>query len=272
MRKTNIALTFAAAAGVAVFLALPDSLTLRPALEPVFKYFDDVHNKNPFEAFVPPAKKAPAPLSAQANAPKAAAKSEPFLPKITLQDLSGPAPKAKIEPVPAPVQQVKEEIPAAAVQNVPVQSAPSSAVRTPQPALTEDNAAQLASERLAQDDVFTLSDTLQVAARFGYGDSVLSPVFLKAVDGIADYMKAHPERCPVLSVVGHADRQPGDNLGLSWDRAGTLANALNDRGIPYARVREHGMGAREPLVPNAHTPEQYAQNRRVEVRCTPKRP
>ncbi|MDJ0938340.1 MAG: OmpA family protein [Woeseiaceae bacterium] len=77
-----------------------------------------------------------------------------------------------------------------------------------------------------------------------------------------------------VHLVGHADSQPlslalqeiyGDNEGLSRERAGEVAQYLQDAlALPPEGVSYEWRGDREPLATNL-TPEGRAQNRRVEI-------
>ncbi len=77
-----------------------------------------------------------------------------------------------------------------------------------------------------------------------------------------------------LHLVGHADSQPlsprlqaiyGDNEGLSRERAGEVAEYLQDAmALPAEAVSYEWMGDRQPVATNL-TPDGRAQNRRVEI-------
>lgn len=77
-----------------------------------------------------------------------------------------------------------------------------------------------------------------------------------------------------LHLVGHADNQPlspalqevyGDNEGLSRERAGEVAEYLQDAlALPPEAVSYEWMGDRQPVATNL-TPQGRAENRRVEI-------
>lgn len=74
-----------------------------------------------------------------------------------------------------------------------------------------------------------------------------------------------------VQVIGHTDNT-GDatyNLGLSQQRAASVANILNAGGVGYDRLRTIGQGEEQPIASNL-TPEGRAQNRRVEIVIIPK--
>ena len=75
-------------------------------------------------------------------------------------------------------------------------------------------------------------------------------------------------QCPVtLQVDGHTDNvgSPSFNDRLSLQRADTVAQALEDRGIPRARLAPRGFGPQRPIADN-RIPEGRAKNRRIEIR------
>jgi outer membrane protein OmpA-like peptidoglycan-associated protein len=70
----------------------------------------------------------------------------------------------------------------------------------------------------------------------------------------------------VVRIVGHTDSTGSDAINdpLSLERARTVSNYLQDRGVPASRLEIAGRGSREPVADNT-TPEGRAQNRRVEI-------
>jgi outer membrane protein OmpA-like peptidoglycan-associated protein len=71
-------------------------------------------------------------------------------------------------------------------------------------------------------------------------------------------------------VVGHADSSGNSvkNQQLALDRAITVTNTFNSKGIDARKVRAEGRGDKEPLADNA-TPQGRAKNRRVEITVYP---
>jgi len=73
-----------------------------------------------------------------------------------------------------------------------------------------------------------------------------------------------------VQVIGHTDNVPiktakfPNNQLLSEERAASVADALQVRGVSAARMEISGKGDTEPVAGNA-TPAQRAQNRRVEI-------
>jgi flagellar motor protein MotB len=110
------------------------------------------------------------------------------------------------------------------------------------------------------------------AIRFGSGEADIPPDYAARLRDILNRMK--DRRNVRLHFVGHTDNVPlaidlkakyGDNMGLSRERAGTVAEyfkrALN---LPPESISYEGMGDTRPVAPNS-TAAGRAQNRRVEV-------
>lgn len=80
-----------------------------------------------------------------------------------------------------------------------------------------------------------------------------------------------------ILVVGHSDNTPintvrfPSNWHLSQERAAAVAKALEQAGLPVARMRIEGRGDADPVAPN-DTPDGRARNRRVEVHLVLPRP
>ncbi len=70
----------------------------------------------------------------------------------------------------------------------------------------------------------------------------------------------------LVRVVGHTDSTGSDAIynPLSQQRADTVRNYLEDRGVPASRIEAVGRGSREPIATN-NTTEGQARNRRVEI-------
>jgi outer membrane protein OmpA-like peptidoglycan-associated protein len=79
-------------------------------------------------------------------------------------------------------------------------------------------------------------------------------------------MNAHPE-IELIRVEGHSDATGSlkFNMRLSKRRADTVVRYLVGRGkVSKERLISEGFGPTRPLVPDAKTREELAQNRRVE--------
>lgn len=100
---------------------------------------------------------------------------------------------------------------------------------------------------------------------FDFNKSVLKDESRPALDEIAKFLEADPER--KLHVVGHTDAVGtfDFNLKLSKARANAVVAALTKSyGIAAARLKANGVGMLAPIATNA-TDEGRAKNRRVEL-------
>lgn len=139
----------------------------------------------------------------------------------------------------------------------------------------------------------TLSESLKdeknirvVGDRFVFQSDILFPVdqatitpegkaeIAKVAAAVKDIaIKIPPNVNWVLSVDGYADAQPikggpyKSNFELSTARALAVLDQLIADGVPENRLVVSGMGANNPIAPG-NTPEDYAQNRRIEFRLT----
>lgn len=97
---------------------------------------------------------------------------------------------------------------------------------------------------------------------FAVGRADLQPGLRPVLDQFAQGLDA----TTVVRIVGHTDSTGSDaiNEPLSLERARTVSNYLQDRGVPASRLEIAGRGSREPVADNT-TPEGRAQNRRVEI-------
>jgi outer membrane protein OmpA-like peptidoglycan-associated protein len=86
------------------------------------------------------------------------------------------------------------------------------------------------------------------------------------LDSVAEVLNAHPELAPI-QVEGHTDSRGRAeyNLRLSQKRAEAVVRYLVNRGgVDASRFLAEGFGESRPLVLDATTDEEMAQNRRVE--------
>jgi outer membrane protein OmpA-like peptidoglycan-associated protein len=100
---------------------------------------------------------------------------------------------------------------------------------------------------------------------FEFDKATLKPESKAALDAIADYLAAHPDK--VFYVVGHTDSKGtyAYNSKLSDDRARAVADALKqDYGIAPDRLEPHGVGPLSPVFSNGSDAGRE-QNRRVEL-------
>ncbi|MEM7612435.1 MAG: OmpA family protein [Pseudomonadota bacterium] len=100
---------------------------------------------------------------------------------------------------------------------------------------------------------------------FDFDKATLQPASEPALDAIAEYLKANPNKR--FYVVGHTDAKGtfSYNAKLSADRALAVADALKqDNGIASDRLEPHGVGPLSPIFSNSSEAGQ-GKNRRVEL-------
>ncbi|MGB5810899.1 MAG: OmpA family protein [Polyangiales bacterium] len=101
---------------------------------------------------------------------------------------------------------------------------------------------------------------------FRTGSAKLQPRSFALLDNVAAVINAHPEY-PIIRVEGHSDSTGAlkFNMRLSQKRAETVVRYLVGRGkVSRDRLIAEGFGPTRPIVPDAKTREELAQNRRVE--------
>ncbi|UCD34757.1 MAG: OmpA family protein [Nitrospiraceae bacterium] len=102
------------------------------------------------------------------------------------------------------------------------------------------------------------------------GEAELLPGFMPVLDHIAAVLEGHPR--VQVDIIGHTDNVPihtplyPSNWELSVARAtSVLAYFIQERSLDPSRFSVSGYGDQRPTVPN-NTPDERAQNRRVEIR------
>lgn len=92
--------------------------------------------------------------------------------------------------------------------------------------------------------------------------------FRPTLDEVASVLAEYPST--YIDVYGHTDPSGGDaiNIPLSQNRAASVANYLESRGVNRARMGTQGFGSSQPIADNG-TEVGRAQNRRVEIRVVP---
>lgn len=100
---------------------------------------------------------------------------------------------------------------------------------------------------------------------FDTGKSTLRAESSKALNDLAEVMKAKPAL--EIEIAGHTDNvgTPESNLKLSQGRADAVRNYLIKHGIAAGRVTAKGYGDAQPVAYN-NTNEGKQKNRRTEVR------
>ncbi len=90
------------------------------------------------------------------------------------------------------------------------------------------------------------------------------------LSNVANVLNNHPE-IELVRVEGHTDTRGSRdyNVRLSQQRAEAVVEFLTTRGgVDSARLEARGFGPDQPVVTDAQTPEQHAENRRVEFKIT----
>ncbi len=101
---------------------------------------------------------------------------------------------------------------------------------------------------------------------FRTGSHKLQKRSFALLDNVASVLNNHPE-ISLVRVEGHTDSvgKLKYNMGLSRRRAATVVRYLVGRGkVSKDRLVSEGFGPTRPVVPDARTKEELAQNRRVE--------
>jgi len=99
---------------------------------------------------------------------------------------------------------------------------------------------------------------------FAVNRADIQPNFRPILDTFAQGMLRNPEAR--VRIIGHTDSTGTDaiNNPLSVNRAASVRDYLNARGVPLSAISIDGRGAREPVASN-DTAEGRARNRRVEI-------
>jgi outer membrane protein OmpA-like peptidoglycan-associated protein len=99
---------------------------------------------------------------------------------------------------------------------------------------------------------------------FDTGKAGIKPELRTVLENFANGLNGDPST--LVRIVGHTDNTGSDavNNPLSQERAMSVANFLEDRGIAANRIETSGRGDREPIADNA-TDAGRAKNRRVEI-------
>jgi outer membrane protein OmpA-like peptidoglycan-associated protein len=116
--------------------------------------------------------------------------------------------------------------------------------------------------------VVIVEDRLEILEKvyFKLGSAKLQKRSWALLDNVASVVNAHPE-IKLIRVEGHSDSSGSlkYNMRLSKARANTVVRYLIGRGkVSKERLVSEGMGPNRPLVADAKTKEEMAQNRRVE--------
>ena len=102
---------------------------------------------------------------------------------------------------------------------------------------------------------------------FHTGGYNLSGDIYSSLNSVAKILNEYPKSS--LRIIGHTDSvgSAESNLTLSEERAESVSEYLNKRGIKSGRLSTRGYGERRPIASN-ETKNGRAANRRVEISIT----
>ena len=105
---------------------------------------------------------------------------------------------------------------------------------------------------------------------FDFDRDLFKPEQQLDLDSLYNTMLVYMDKYDFV-VKGHTDTRGSDeyNQKLSIKRANRIRTLLIQKGIPAEKMKIEGYGESMPLIPNAQTEEEHAQNRRVEVDVIP---
>ncbi len=101
---------------------------------------------------------------------------------------------------------------------------------------------------------------------FDFDKHVLTPEFVAQFGELVDEMKQFPGA--TFEIAGHTDQKGSDsyNQKLSEQRAKFVKDLLIKDGFPADKLVTKGFGEKMPVIADPKTEEDYAQNRRCEIR------
>lgn len=110
--------------------------------------------------------------------------------------------------------------------------------------------------------------TVEADVLFATGSARLSDEARAALIELRDFLTSTPG---LILITGYTDATgiDAENLVLSRARADETKTWLAANGIDAARMTTEGRGSADPVVPDATTPDQLQQNRRVVVTVAP---
>ena len=99
---------------------------------------------------------------------------------------------------------------------------------------------------------------------FPVGSAAIQPQLRGVLDSFASSLQGDPKA--EVTIIGHTDNtgNAAINNPLSLERAQSVRDYLNARGVSTSRIQTAGRGDREPVASNASETGR-AQNRRVEI-------
>ncbi len=110
--------------------------------------------------------------------------------------------------------------------------------------------------------------TMPSGITFAFDRYDIQPQFRPTLNEIAETLTRYPET--MIDIYGHTDSTGADayNQTLSENRARSVADYLQTRGVQSVRMATRGFGETQPIADNS-TAEGQAANRRVEIRIVP---
>jgi len=104
---------------------------------------------------------------------------------------------------------------------------------------------------------------------FNTDSSTVQPGLRADLNRVADNLLRYPDS--TIQIIGHTDSdgEAAYNVGLSQNRANSVADVLQSGGVTYDRLQIAGRGEEQPVASNL-TDDGKAQNRRVEIVVIPK--
>lgn len=106
------------------------------------------------------------------------------------------------------------------------------------------------------------------AITFDVNSAALKGDFFSVLDSVNLVLKEY--KSTLVTVAGHTDSSGADdyNMSLSQQRAQTVAQYLNNKGVATERLAAVGYGESQPVASN-NTADGKARNRRVEITLDP---
>ena len=110
--------------------------------------------------------------------------------------------------------------------------------------------------------------TMPAAVTFATNSATLSAQAQNSLSQAAQTLATYTDT--TITIVGHTDNTGNDaiNNPLSYNRAQSVANYLNQHGVAANRMSVSGQGSRQPVADNS-TEAGRTQNRRVEILINP---
>lgn len=96
---------------------------------------------------------------------------------------------------------------------------------------------------------------------FGFDKSDVTPAAARVLELQAAWLKTYPERNATIDAHADARGTADYNMALTNHRADSVKKALTGMGVDAVRLSTKGHGKDQPVVPNAKSEAEHAQNR-----------